>query len=191
MLMHPLLVVVPTPLETPATDRTSTTALTSEKSIRMVSESPLLVPPATTKKNHGPWDPTSSPQSTNAHIASGATSSSSSSSSFSSTTAKTVEKTTTATQTHVPQQQRHLVLPTDTWAGLCLFYRVTSRALQKANPGCSGGRSLPVYQWLIIPTSMTTTATIPQRQQDTHTPAFRQALVKFHCPTLKMKDIQR
>jgi hypothetical protein len=99
----------------------------------------------------------------------------------------------TDSETRSPEaQQRHLVLPTDTWAGLCLFYRVTSRALRKANPGCST-TSLPLYQWLVIPTTTNTTGTTPssQRQcQNTNTDDFRQAFVKHHCPTLSINDIR-
>lgn len=79
----------------------------------------------------------------------------------------------------------HLVLPTDTIAGLCLFYRVTARALHRANPGCSTS-CLPVYQWLVIPSGKGGA----QRTQDRDTDGFRQAFVKYHCPALTLADIK-
>ena len=51
---------------------------------------------------------------------------------------------------------RHLVLPSDTLAGLCLTYKVSKQALQRANPGCcvsSDGLRLTVQpgDHLVIP----------------------------------------
>jgi len=41
-----------------------------------------------------------------------------------------------SSQSFVDVPYRHLVLPSDTLAGLCLTYKISKPALQRANPGC-------------------------------------------------------
>jgi hypothetical protein len=85
---------------------------------------------------------------------------------------------------------RHVVLPTDTWAGLCLAYRISARDLRRANGLYSHNDSLRLApETLVVPLTARARKCGVARQ-DTNSPAFQTAAVRARCPHLSRMEVQ-
>ena len=97
-----------------------------------------------------------------------------------------------------PPPNTHLVVSSDTLAGLCLYYRVTSQqAWQRANPtvtiGSHSGLQLavPVGHRIVVPRRQNQNANDTVQQQDTTTLEYQVAAVVEQCPYLTVAQAER
>lgn len=88
---------------------------------------------------------------------------------------------------------RHLILPSDTLAGLCLTYKVSPQALQRANTGCcvsSDGLRLTVQpgDYLVIPSHKKQRR---KNRQDVHSREYKLASVLNQSRHLTTSQAER
>jgi len=101
-------------------------------------------------------------------------------------------------QQQQPQQyQPHVVLPDDTWQGICLRYKITPLQLRRANGGFSGTQLTLAPPVLKIPVTQpknnnntSSSSTMTTRQQDTSSPAYKLQVLRHHFPTLNVEQAQ-
>ena len=90
--------------------------------------------------------------------------------------------------------QRHLILPSDTLAGLCITYKTSKQALQRANPGCcisfDGLRlAMTPGDTLLIPTNGSNNDTLPLQDQTSH--EYSVAFAMSSCRFLTASQAER
>jgi hypothetical protein len=89
---------------------------------------------------------------------------------------------------------RHVVLPTDTLAGLCLTYRISKRELLRANgmysAGCGSGDSLRLAPETLIVPITEKARRLGWKIQDTNSREFQMAAVLARCPSLSPMEVQ-
>uniref|UniRef100_A0A7S3L5H9 LysM domain-containing protein n=1 Tax=Amphora coffeiformis TaxID=265554 RepID=A0A7S3L5H9_9STRA len=115
-----------------------------------------------------------------------------------STTTTTAATTIIHPQQQQPQQyQPHVVLPDDTWQGICLRYKITPLQLRRANGGFSGTQLTLAPPVLKIPVTQpknnnntSSSSTMTTRQQDTSSPAYKLQVLRHHFPTLNVEQAQ-